>query len=119
MPALAEMLTAIRELAGSLDGRIADRVARAEVAERLREEEEDVERALGLAQGLVLEARADDGLATPGQSVGVAVALFNNAGRGSKWRRSNSRLPPAGRSTGSRARRARSRARGRTARASR
>ena len=82
VPALAEMLTAIRELAGSLDGRIADRVARAEVAERLREEEEDVERALGLAQGLVLEARADDGLATPGQSVGVAVALFNNAGRG-------------------------------------
>ena len=82
MPALAEMLTAIRELAGSLDGRIADRVPRAEVAERLREEEEDVERALGLAQGLVLEARADDGLATPGQSVGVAVALSNNAGRG-------------------------------------
>lgn len=81
VPALAEMLTAVRELAGSLDRRIADRVARTEVAERLREEEEDVERALGLAQGLVLEARADDGLATPGQSVGVAVALFNNASR--------------------------------------
>jgi hypothetical protein len=35
---------------------------------------------LALAHGLVLEARADDGLVTPGQSLGVAVALFNSAG---------------------------------------
>ena len=54
--------------------------ARAEIAERLREEEQDVEAALALAQGLVLEARADDGLVTPGQEVGVAVSLFNAGG---------------------------------------
>jgi len=82
VPALAETLARLRDLAGALDGGIADPTARAEVAERLRDEEEDVERALDLAQGLVLEARADDGLAIPGQSVGVAVALFNNAVRG-------------------------------------
>jgi hypothetical protein len=81
VPALAETLARLRDLAGSLDEEIASAAARAEVAERLAEEEKDVERALALAQGLVLEARPDDGLVTPGQPVGVAVALFNNAGR--------------------------------------
>jgi LmbE family N-acetylglucosaminyl deacetylase len=81
VPALAEALVATRALAQELDGLVADPAARAEIAERLREEEGDVEAALALAQGLVLEARADDGLVTPGQAVGVAVALFNDAGR--------------------------------------
>ena len=40
---------------------------RAEIDGRLQDEEADVEAALALAQGLVLEARADDGLVTPGQ----------------------------------------------------
>jgi hypothetical protein len=81
VPALAEALVATRSLAQEIDGRVADPAARAEIAERLKEEEGDVEAALALAQGLVLEARADDGLVTPGQAVGVAVALFNDAGR--------------------------------------
>ncbi len=81
-PSLADTLARLRDLAGSLAEEIASPTARADVAERLGEEEADLEAALALAQGLVLEARADDGLAIPGQSVGVAVALFNNAGRG-------------------------------------
>ena len=69
----------------------------------------DVEAALALAHGLVLEARADDGLVTPGQSLGVAVALFNNAARGARRRRrSSSRRPRAGASSGGTARRERS-----------
>ncbi len=79
--ALAEALAAGRSIARKLDGRVPDPAARAEVAERLREEESDTEAALALAQGLVLEARADDGLVTPGQSASVDVALFNNSGR--------------------------------------
>jgi LmbE family N-acetylglucosaminyl deacetylase len=82
VPALAEALATVRALAEGLDVRVADAAARPEIAERLREEEDDVEAALALAQGLVLEARADDGLVTPGQEVGVAVSLFNNGGTG-------------------------------------
>jgi LmbE family N-acetylglucosaminyl deacetylase len=80
VPALAGALAAAREMARSLESRVPEAAARAEVAERLREEEEDVETALARAQGLLLEARADDGLVTPGQAVGVAVSLFNNGG---------------------------------------
>jgi LmbE family N-acetylglucosaminyl deacetylase len=80
VPALAETLAATRSLLAALESRVADPAARAEVADRLREEEGDVETALARAQGLVLEARADDGLVTPGQTVSVALALFNNAG---------------------------------------
>jgi hypothetical protein len=81
VPALAEALGAGRSIARDVEGQVSDPVARAEIAERLREEEADTEAALALAQGLVLEARADDGLVTPGQSASVDVALFNNAGR--------------------------------------
>ncbi len=80
VPALVEALVATRSLAQEIDGRVADPLARAEVAERLTEEKEDVEAALALAQGVVLEARADDGLVTPGQGVGVTVSLSNSGG---------------------------------------
>ncbi len=78
VPALASALTGLRA-ARALGATVADARARAEIDGRLQAEESDVESALVLAQGLVLEARADDGLVTPGQSLGVAVALFNNA----------------------------------------
>jgi len=81
VPALADALVATRALVQQIDGRAAGGEARAEIAERLQEEEGDVEGALVLAQGLVLEARADDSLVIPGQEVGVAVALFNEARR--------------------------------------
>jgi LmbE family N-acetylglucosaminyl deacetylase len=76
-PALAAALGAARALLSSLDERVADPAARAEVRERLRDEEKDLEAALALAQGLVLEARAEDGLVAPGQEVGVEASLFN------------------------------------------
>ncbi len=79
VPALAEALAAVRALAARLDGRLAEASALAEVRERLRDEDADVEAALALAQGLVLEARADDGLVTPGQELGVAVSLASGA----------------------------------------
>ena len=84
VPALAEALDAVRALAEGLDIRVADAAARAELAERLREEAADVEAALALAQGLVLEARADDGLVTPGEEMSVAVSVFNS---GRDWSR--------------------------------
>jgi LmbE family N-acetylglucosaminyl deacetylase len=62
-------------------GRVADPGARAEVAERLREEESDVETALVRAEGLELDAFADDGLVVPGQEVGVRASVANGAGR--------------------------------------
>jgi hypothetical protein len=82
VPALAEVLTSVRRLAAGLGARVPDPASRAELAERLGEEEADVEAALALAHGVLLEARAEDGLVTPGQAVGVDVALFNDSGRG-------------------------------------
>jgi LmbE family N-acetylglucosaminyl deacetylase len=78
VPALAEALAAVRAVTQGLEAGGVDPLARLEVGERLREEEKDVEAALARAQGLVLEARPDDGLVTPGQAMGVAVSLFNH-----------------------------------------
>ena len=94
VPALAEALDAVRALAQGLDTRVADAAARAEIAGRLREEEADVEAALALAQGLVLEARADDGLVTPGEEMGVAVSLFNSGGTGLEVEELELEAPP-------------------------
>ena len=94
VPALAEALDAVRALAEGLDTRVADAAARAELEGRLREEEADVEAALALAQGLVLEARADDGLVTPGEEMGVAVSLFNNGGTGIEVEELQLEAPP-------------------------
>jgi hypothetical protein len=82
VPALAAALAGLRTLESDLEAKVPDPSARAEIADRLREEEGDVEGALALAQGLVLEARADDGLVVPGQPVGVDVVLFNDSARG-------------------------------------
>jgi LmbE family N-acetylglucosaminyl deacetylase len=78
-PALAGALEAVRSLLASLDRRVADPASRAEVADRLREEAADVETALVRAQGLELEALADDGLVSPGQEVGVGLSVANGA----------------------------------------
>ncbi len=81
VPALAEALSATRALRQDLDKRVPDDGARAEVGERLDEEAGDVEAALAQAEGVVLEARADQGLVTPGQAFAVAVSLWNQASR--------------------------------------
>jgi LmbE family N-acetylglucosaminyl deacetylase len=77
VPPLAEILAAVRSSVRALDERVGEAAARVEIAGRLGDEEKDIEAALVLAQGLELEARADDGLVTPGQGLGVDVALFN------------------------------------------
>jgi LmbE family N-acetylglucosaminyl deacetylase len=79
VPALATALSEIRALRAELGGLVADTRARAELDSRLADEEGDAEAALALAHGLVLEANADDGLVTPGQSVGVTVTLVDPA----------------------------------------
>ena len=75
---LAEALEAVRALVGRLPDEVPDAATRDEIETRLREEEHDIERALVLAQGLVVEARADDGLVTPGQPFGVTVSAWNH-----------------------------------------
>jgi hypothetical protein len=81
IPALVAALRTLRERRAALETSAGPTGEHAEVVDRLRDEEADVERALALAHGLVLEARADDGLVTPGQSVAVTVSLWNNAPR--------------------------------------
>jgi len=78
VPALVEALRLVRERRESLaEG--SEGAARADLVERLRDEEQDLERALVLAHGLVLEARADDGLVTPGETFGVTVSVWNGS----------------------------------------
>jgi LmbE family N-acetylglucosaminyl deacetylase len=78
VPALVEALRLLRERRAGLDAQ-GDAASRGDVLDRLGDEERDLERALALAQGLVLEARADDGLVTPGESFTVVVSLWNEA----------------------------------------
>jgi LmbE family N-acetylglucosaminyl deacetylase len=75
---LANALSALRTLEGRLSDVVADPVARTELRDRLGDEERDIERALVLAQGLVVEARAEDGLVIPGQGLGVTVSAWNH-----------------------------------------
>jgi LmbE family N-acetylglucosaminyl deacetylase len=77
IPALVAALDAVRAARAGLEATVPDPAGRAEVDSRLRDEEEDDEAALALADGLSLEARADDGLVTPGERFGVAVSLWN------------------------------------------
>jgi LmbE family N-acetylglucosaminyl deacetylase len=75
---LADALEATRALLERLPVEVPDPAARGEIAARLKDEEQDIERALVLAQGLVVEARAEDGLVTPGQSFEVTVSVWNH-----------------------------------------
>lgn len=78
-PALAAALAGVRGLRAELAGLVPDAGARVEIGGRLDDEEQDVESALRLAHGLVLDARADDGLVTPGQPLGVAVSVTSGS----------------------------------------
>jgi LmbE family N-acetylglucosaminyl deacetylase len=82
VPALASALQGVRALREELSALVSDPRARAELDGRLGDEERDVEAALRLAHGLVVEARTDDGLATPGQALAVNVLLANHSSRG-------------------------------------
>ena len=77
LPALASELEALRALRAGLPAIVTDAGSRGEVDDRLGEEARDVQDALVLAQGVTFEARAEDGLVTPGQSFEVTVSLWN------------------------------------------
>jgi LmbE family N-acetylglucosaminyl deacetylase len=81
VPPLVTALDAVRDLVRRLPDEVEDGGARTEIEDRLRDEERDVMQALVLAQGLVVEARADDGLVTPGQAFGVVLSLWNQGDR--------------------------------------
>jgi LmbE family N-acetylglucosaminyl deacetylase len=79
---LVEMLRALRALRGELQARADAPAARFELDDRLAEEEADVEAALAKAQALEVEARADDGLVTPGETFGLSVSAWNQGRTG-------------------------------------
>jgi LmbE family N-acetylglucosaminyl deacetylase len=75
---LVDALGATRALKRRLPDEVANPVARLELLDRLSDEERDIEDALLLAQGLVVEARPEDGLVTPGQSFRLTVSAWNH-----------------------------------------
>jgi LmbE family N-acetylglucosaminyl deacetylase len=82
VPDLARGLIATRGLLAYLDRSAADLRPDAayEIAFRLRQTERKFEQALVLAQGLRLEALADDGIVVPGESVKLSLVLANRGG---------------------------------------
>jgi LmbE family N-acetylglucosaminyl deacetylase len=81
--AVAPLAAAVRDLR-AFDSRLAalvdDPVAREELRDRLADEARDAEAALRLAHGLVVEAGADDGLVTPGESFVATVSVAGAGG---------------------------------------
>jgi len=77
LPSLQAVLVGARALADKVRGGPLDARSRGELVDRLGDEVLDVERALGLAHGLELEALADDDVVVPGQSFTVATRVTN------------------------------------------
>ena len=80
VPALASLLRTLRGGSGP-DGGRGGLIDAEETAFRLENERRDVEAALALAGGLVLDAVADDARLVPGQTFGVEVSLWNGGDR--------------------------------------
>ena len=70
-------LRAVRRIRGRLDSLGLTEDARWEIDHRLTAKEKQFERAVVLAHGIRLEALADDGVVTPGQSLGVTALVAN------------------------------------------
>jgi hypothetical protein len=80
--ALPPLADALRTLHGLKDeAKALPAAARFELEDRLGQEEKSLFAALALAQGIVFEARVDDGQVVPGQTFGVSVSLFNRGAR--------------------------------------
>ena len=75
---LLDGLFAVRVLRRELRNMSIDDVARYEVDFRLRQKEGELQRAALLANGVRVEALADDGVVVPGQSTKVAVIVVNH-----------------------------------------
>jgi LmbE family N-acetylglucosaminyl deacetylase len=70
----------VRSLLGSLGGMEFDESAKYEIGFRLRIKEKEFEQAAVVAQGLRLEALADDGVVVGGQPVKVTLLVANRGG---------------------------------------
>jgi LmbE family N-acetylglucosaminyl deacetylase len=75
IPELAAALTATRRLVEGLATIGLDDGARYEIEARLRTKEQQLQNALAIAQGVRIDATANDGLIVPGQAVGVTVDI--------------------------------------------
>ena len=85
LPPLLDGLGAVRELRGRLRGPSSaataassiDENARQEIEFRLRQKEREFQQAILVADGVRIEALADDGLVVPGQPVRVSLIVAN------------------------------------------
>ncbi len=78
VPPLLAGLRAVRALRTKLPTTQVDENARFDIDVRLQQKEAEFQKALLLANGVRLEALADDGAVVPGQPVNVAVLVSNN-----------------------------------------
>ena len=76
-PSLVSGLHAVRTLRGQLPAMVVDAAARFDIDFRLRQKEDEFQQALLLADGVRVEALADDGVVVPGQAVKVSVLVAN------------------------------------------
>jgi LmbE family N-acetylglucosaminyl deacetylase len=80
VPPLLTGLRGVRALRGQLRAMAIDDNAKFEIDFRLRQKEREFQQAIILANGVKLEALADDGVVVPGQPVRVSVLIANNGG---------------------------------------
>ena len=71
-------LRSVRTLRGQLRSMAMDEGARFEIEARLRQKEREFQQAALVANGIRIEALADDGLVVPGQAVKVGVIVANH-----------------------------------------
>jgi len=80
VPPLLTGLRAVRALRGQLRALPIDENGRFEIDFRLRQKEREFQQAIVLADGIRMDALADDGVVVPGQPVRVSVIIANNGG---------------------------------------
>src|SRR4051812_43781913 len=80
VPPLLVGLRAARALRGQLRAMQIDDGAKYEIDFRLRQKEREFQQAIVLADGIKVEALADDGAVVPGQPVRVSVIVANSGG---------------------------------------
>ena len=74
---LLDGLGAVREVRARLRGLAIDEAGRQEIEFRLRQKEREFQQAILIANGVRIEALADDGLVVPGQPVRVSLIVAN------------------------------------------
>ena len=77
LPALSRGLARVRQLRQAVDASTLSAAPKAELVWRLDRKARDFEKALGLAQGLVVHVLAADGNVVRGQTFDVAVQVYN------------------------------------------